>query len=124
MTRDRSKAERAGRLAEAMAALWLTMKGYRIVARRVRTPVGEIDLVAMQRRPEPYGTLCLIEVKWRPTLDEALNALTVRQRQRLSRAAAAYLQSHPRHAAADLRYDVVLMAPGIWPRHLRDAWHD
>jgi len=122
--RDRSKAERSGRLAESMAALWLAAKGYRILARRVRTPVGEIDLVALHRRPQPYGTLCLIEVKWRPTLEEAVQAVTHRQRERLTRAAAAYLQSHPRHAAADLRYDVVLMAPNVWPRHLRNAWQD
>jgi putative endonuclease len=122
--RNRAQTERAGRLAEAMAALWLTMKGYRILARRVRTPVGEIDIVAMSKRPTPYGTLCLVEVKWRPTLDEAAEALTLRQRKRLTRAAASYLQHHPRHAAADLRFDVMLMAPGVWPRHVRDAWQD
>jgi putative endonuclease len=122
--RRRQHAERAGRMAEAAAALWLTMKGYRILDRRVRTPAGEIDIVALQKRPAPYGTLCLVEVKWRPTLDEAVSAVGFRQRARLVRAAAAYLQRHPRLAAADLRYDALLMAPGSWPRHLRDAWRE
>jgi putative endonuclease len=120
-TNARLRAERAGRMAEAAAALWLTMKGYRILARRVRTPVGEIDIVAM---PSPHGTLCLIEVKWRPTLQAAAEAIVTRQRSRMTRAAAAYLQRHPHHAAADLRYDALLLAPGAWPRHLRDAWRD
>lgn len=120
----RLRAERAGRLAEAAGAMWLSMKGYRILDRRVRTPVGEIDIVAKQRRPLPYGTICLIEVKWRPTLTEALYAVGERQRKRLTRAAAAYLQRHPEHAAADLRYDALLLAPGVWPRHVRDAWRD
>ena len=82
------------------------------------------ELPALQKRPVPYGTLCLIEVKWRPTLEEAVCAISQHQRERLTRAAAAYLQRHPQHAASDLRYDALLMAPGVWPRHLRDAWRD
>lgn len=120
---DRRTAERAGRMAEAAAALWLTMKGYRIAARRVRTPAGEIDIVAWQRRPAPHGTLCLVEVKWRPNMQDAVAAVGPRQRERLTRAAEAYLQSHPRYAAAEVRYDVLLLAPNMWPQHLRNAWH-
>lgn len=120
--KQRRSAERAGRMAEAAAALWLVMKGYRIAARRVKTPAGEIDIVAWQRKPAPYGTLCFVEVKWRPRLDDAIQAIGPRQRERLARAAAAYLQRNARHAAADIRYDVLLLAPNTWPQHLRDAW--
>ena len=122
--RDRLRAERSGRLAEAAGALWLAMKGYRILGRRVRTPVGEIDIIAMQRKPAPHGTLCLVEVKWRPTVEEAVLAIGHRQRHRLNRAAAAYLLRHPQYASSDLRYDALLLAPGMWPRHLRDAWRE
>jgi len=122
--RDRLRAERTGRMAEAAGALWLAMKGYRIIDRRVKTPVGEIDIIAMQRKPAPYGTLCLVEVKWRPTVEEAVTAISHQQRSRLTRAAAAFLLRHPQYASSDLRYDALLLAPGAWPRHLRDAWRD
>lgn len=123
MTR-RVEAERRGRLAESAAALWLAMKGYRLLARRFETPVGEIDLIAWQRQPKPHGTVCFIEVKWRPTLSAASEAIAPRQRARLERAGALFLQRRPALAAADVRFDAMLMAPGQWPRHLRNAWQD
>lgn len=81
-----SRAFGAGRWAEHAAALFLRFKGYRILARRYKTPVGEIDLVAERGR-----TLAFVEVKWRPTARAALEAIPPRQRDRVSRAANWYL---------------------------------
>ena len=122
MTAAREAAERRGRLAESAAALWLIMKGYRIVDRRLRGRQGEIDLVAWHRTPSPHGTLCFVEVKWRPTLDQAAEAVNARQRERLARASLEFLQRRPAYAQAAVRFDAVLLAPQSWPRHIRDAW--
>ena len=108
-----------GRGGEARAAWWLRLKGYRILARGFRTPVGEIDLVARRGR-----LVALVEVKARPTLAEAAAAITPRQRERIARAAALFLQRHPGLAGCDLRFDALLIAPGRRPRHVIDAWRD
>lgn len=120
---SRESAERSGRLAESAAALWLVLKGYRIVDRRVRTSQGEIDIVAWRRLPPPHGTLCFIEVKWRPSIEEAAEAIADRQRHRLTRAAQEFLQRRPRFQNATTRFDALLLAPQTWPRHIRDAFH-
>jgi putative endonuclease len=106
-----------GRSAERIAAWWLRLKGYRILARGLRTPVGEIDLIARRG-----AVLAIVEVKARPDLDQAGGALLPRQQARIERAAAAFLQREPALAALDLRFDVVLVAPGRLPRHLPNAW--
>ena len=119
MTREtRRRAYGRGRRAEALAAWWLRLKGYRIVARRLRVAVGEIDLIARRGR-----VLAHVEVKARPSLEEAREALTPRQRRRIERAAAAFLQQHPGLAGLDQRFDVVLLAPRRRPHHLENAWH-
>ncbi len=105
-----------GVLAEAMAMLWLQAKGYRIVARRLRTPAGEIDLAA-----ERGGVLVVVEVKARPTITQALEALGPRQRLRLARAGA-WLLGRRHRTATMLRFDLVLVCPWRWPRHVIDAW--
>ncbi|MDX5361090.1 MAG: YraN family protein [Alphaproteobacteria bacterium] len=113
------RAERAGRLAETLAAWVLRLKGFRVLERRVRTPVGEIDLVAMR------GALVLIvEVKRRPTHAEALAAVTPRQRHRLARAAAWLMARDARLAGADMRFDVVSVDKWMRVRHLSDAWRE
>ena len=118
MTREaRRKAYGRGRRAETLAAWWLRLKGYRIVARGFRVAAGEIDLIARRGR-----LLALVEVKARPSLEQAGAAIRPRQRERIARAAEVFLQRHPGLAGLDLRFDVVLLAPGRWPRHLVDAW--
>lgn len=106
-----------GRAAESLCALRLRLKGYRILARNFRTPQGEIDLVAKRGR-----VLAFVEVKRRDTLDQALNALQARQRRRIVRAAEAFLAVRPTLAGLDLRFDVMTVVPGRWPRHIMDAW--
>ena len=109
--RRRAAARRGGR-AETVAAWWLRLRGYRILARGFRAPVGEIDLIAKRGR-----VLAMVEVKARPTLDEARQAISPRQRDRIARAALAFVQRHPVLRRLNLRYDALLLVPGRWPRH-------
>jgi putative endonuclease len=118
MTRERRRrAYGRGRRAEALAAWWLRLKGYRILARDFRVASGEIDLIARRGR-----VIALVEVKARPSLDEAREALLPHQRARIERAAQVFLQRHPGLAGLDLRFDVVLLAPKHRPHHVIDAW--
>lgn len=117
MTARRRAAEARGRRGEALAAWWLRLKGYRILARDYRTPVGEIDLVARRGR-----VLAMVEVKRREGTAAALEAISPRQQARIARAAEAFLQRHRALAGLDLRFDSVLIVPGRPPRHLPDAW--
>lgn len=113
----RVAAFRTGLSAESRASLYLTAKGYRILARRFRTPYGEIDIVAQRR-----SLIAFVEVKARATLDDAAYAVTPRQQSRIVAAAQAWLMAHPEHAAFDLRFDAVLIAPKSLPRHLTAAF--
>ena len=114
----RRDAEIRGRRSETFAALMLACKFYRVIGRRVRTPAGEIDLIAIS----PSGLLCFIEVKARRSERDAVEAITSRQRDRIARAAELFLRSRPglRHKA--VRFDTMLIIPRRWPRHVRDAW--
>lgn len=115
--RRRAGYERAGRRGEWLAALWLRLKGYRLIARRARTPVGEIDLIMRRGR-----RLAFIEVKTRARSEDAVSALTPRQLQRLRRAAEAWLARHRVDGVADLGVDLVAIAPRRWPRHIEDIF--
>jgi len=109
----------SGRRGEIVAALWLMAKGYRILGFRLRTPLGEIDLVARRGR-----VLAAVEVKARTTIESALGAVSLAQRQRLRRALAALAGRRRAFAAAHLRLDLVALAPGRLPRHIPDAWSE
>jgi putative endonuclease len=113
----RVAAFRTGISAESRAAAFLMAKGYRILAKRFRTPHGEIDLVAKKR-----NLLAFIEVKARASLDEAAYAVTPRQQARIIDAAQGWLVAHPEHAEFDLRFDAILIAPRHLPRHLLAAF--
>ena len=113
----RVEAFRTGLSAESRAAAFLIAKGYRILARRFRTPHGEIDIVARRR-----NTIAFVEVKARETLDEAAYAVTPRQQARIITAAQAWLMAHPEHDGYDLRFDAMLIAPRRLPRHLVAAF--
>ncbi len=115
MTATRSAAERRGRRAETLAALWLQAKGWRILSRRPRMPMIEIDIVARRG-----GILAVVEVKHRPTLEAAICALTPEAASRLQRAAAqlAAEAARPGRPAPSARVDLIALAPGHWPRHI------
>lgn len=110
-------AHRRGQWAERLCLWHLRVRGYRILAQRYRTPVGEIDLIACRGR-----TLAAVEVKARADDARAAEAVPRRQRNRIARALEHFLQSRPDLAGAELRFDVMLVVPGRWPRHLRNAW--
>ncbi len=114
----RRASEARGRKGEWLAAIYLSLKGYRVLGNRVRTHAGEIDLVARA----PSGEICFIEVKARPMAAEAAEAVGTRQRQRIARAAALYLGARPALRHNGVRFDAILIAPGRWPLHLKDAW--
>jgi putative endonuclease len=114
---ERIAAFRTGLSAESRCAAWLLAKGYRILARRFRSRAGEIDIIARRR-----GVTAFVEVKARPTLDEAAYAITMVQQQRIVAAAEAWLARHPQYANDDLRFDAMLIAPGRLPKHLVAAF--
>ena len=114
---ERVAAHLVGLSAESRAAAYLVAKGYRIVARRFRSPVGEVDIVARRR-----GVLVFVEVKARNTLDDAALSLLPRQQQRIAAAAGAWLSAHPEDAQSNIRFDAVLVAPGKIPRHIPAAF--
>lgn len=113
----RRRAHFWGLQAEALAALWLQARLYRILARNYRIQGGEIDIVA--RRGD---TIAFVEVKARGDLDAAALAITRQKQKRVSRAANRWLATHPRAANCTLRADAVLIAPRRLPRHVENAF--
>jgi putative endonuclease len=113
----RQTAFKLGVSAEGRAALLLAAKGYRELARRWKSPVGEVDLVVRRGR-----TLVFVEVKARPRIDDAAWSVLTRQKRRIVAAAEAWLAAHPEHAGYDIRFDAVLVAPGRLPQHLVAAF--
>jgi putative endonuclease len=114
---NRVAAEGRGRGGETLAAWWLRLHGWRILDRRRRSHVGEIDLVARRGR-----TLCFVEVKTRTSDLEGDFAI---DHPRLRRVAAAAASLAPRYArdGDDIRIDVIIIVPGRWPRHIVNVWH-
>ncbi len=113
----RRGAWRRGLLAEAFSVVWLRLLGYRVIARRLRTPVGEIDILARRR-----DVLAVVEVKARQTSRAALESLTPRQRGRLQRAAQWLIAGRPDLAELKVRFDVIAIAPWRLPVRIIDAW--
>jgi putative endonuclease len=112
----RERAEKGGRRAEAIAAWWLRLKGWAILARRVRTPVGEVDLVARRGR-----IVAFVEVKARASAGEAALALDDYRLRRVAAAAEALAHRYAR-AGDDLRIDAIFVVPRRLPRHLTNVW--
>lgn len=112
----RAAAERRGRTAEARAAWWLRLKGYRILETRYKTPMGEIDLIVRRG-----GCIAFVEIKARPSLTAGLEAVSPRAQRRIARAAEAFVAQRgltPRIT----RFDLIVMRPRRLPRHVADAW--
>lgn len=115
--RRRYRAYRRGHSGEWRAALALLAKGYRIVARRHRTRLGEIDLIAQR------GNLVLIvEVKARPTIEAAMDAVTYTAARRIEAAADLWLARQPDHGRLSLRFDLVAVLPRRWPVHVANIF--
>src|SRR5215467_2673322 len=114
---ERRAAFRLGLSAETRAAALLLAKGYRVVAKRFRSGVGEVDLVARRG-----NVLVFVEVKARDRLDDAAEAVTPRQRRRIVAAAEAWLAANPHDVTRNIRFDAILIAPRHWPRHIQAAF--
>jgi putative endonuclease len=103
--------------AESRAAAFLIAKGFRILARRWKSPLGEIDIVARRRH-----LLVFVEVKARALLDDAAWSVTDRQQARIAAAAEIWLGAYPDKSIRDIRFDAMLVAPGRMPRHIPAAF--
>lgn len=117
-TARRQKSYRRGHHSEALAAWALRLKGFRILARRYRTKLGEIDLIARR------GDLVLIvEVKARPTLIEAMEAIARESERRIEGAADLWLSRQPDYGRLSVRFDMVAVLPWRWPVHVTNVFH-
>lgn len=116
MTEKREIAERKGREGEAQAAQWLTSHGWRILAERVKTPVGEVDLVARKG-----NLVAFVEVKWRRRASDLATAIDERRLVRVAAAVECVAHEYS-DEGDDIRIDVILLAPGTRPRHITNAW--
>lgn len=114
---ERTAAETFGRRGETIAAWYLRLKGYRIRHTRYKTPLGEIDIVA-----ERFGTVAFVEVKSRTRAQSDFDPLLAVDRNRIARAANIYVARNPMLVTKALRFDIILLAPGTWPRHLVNAF--
>ena len=106
-----------GHRGEALAAWYLRLKLYRVLATRYKTAVGEIDLVA-----ERFGTLAFVEVKARRSLASEAEALGAVNQRRIAHAAELWLAKHPRRTVRIMRFDVIFLARNRWPRHVINAF--
>ena len=121
---EAGRSERLARLqrgasGEFLAAVLLMAKGYRILARRHRTPYGEVDIIA-----ERFGRLAFVEVKRRQTFEAAEAALSTHQARRIADAAEYWMARHPRYRGHEMGLDAVLIVPRRWPRHLPNVLAD
>lgn len=116
-SQSRQHAERAGRVYEFLATLYLYLKLYHIRARRFKTPMGEIDIIAQRG-----DVIAFIEVKYRKTTAQMGDALQAVNQRRIVRAAQLYLAKHPDISTRTLRFDVIFLAPLAWPRHVMQAF--
>lgn len=112
---SRAEREAKGRRGETLAAWYLRLTGWRILARRVKTPRGEIDLIARRGR-----MVAFVEVKWRARAEKLDLAIDEYRLRRVAAAAQALAHRHMRQGD-DGRIDVLLLAPGRWPRHMTNV---
>lgn len=107
---------RRGHRAEWIAAVYFVMRGHRILARRLKTVSGEIDLITLKT-----GRVAFVEVKRRNTRAECEAAITPKLRNRVHRAANLWLAKNPQYQQHDLGFDIVFVMPRRWPVHLKNA---
>lgn len=114
---SRRQAERRGRRSEWYAALWLMLKGYRILGLRYKTPVGEVDIIARKG-----NLVAFVEVKARSSERSAVDAVSGASHRRIRAAGDLWLQRAPDAGQLSLRFDIVAVVPRRLPRHIPDAF--
>ncbi len=117
MSNQRIKAYRKGHRAEWLAALSLFLKGYRIVTRRFKTPVGEVDLIARKK-----DLIVFVEVKARASEQLALESISTNAQRRISSAGEWWISQQKDGAQLSWRFDIITVLPWRWPIHFKDAW--
>jgi len=111
------KAYRRGYWGEYLAAGLLRLKGYRLLARRWRSAQGEIDIIARKN-----NLIAIVEIKSRPNLQQAMEALSPAQQKRIEAAADLWLARQSDYAQLSLRFDLIAICPHKWPRHIKACW--
>lgn len=111
----KTRAYRFGFWAETLVVWWLRLQGYRILARRYKTKLGEIDIIARRK-----ANLAMIEVKARK--DDSTEVLTQQQQKRINAAAALFIAKYPAFAHDTIRFDVVIVRPWKLPQRIENAW--
>ncbi len=106
-----------GIMAEKFAKGFLTLKGYKLLDERFKTPLGEIDLIMCKN-----NLLVFVEVKLRQTIEKAKESIHARNQQRVYSAAELYLQKHPEYTNFEMRFDALVLAPYSMPLHIENAW--
>ena len=118
VTDARRQAEQRGHLAELVALWWLRCKGYRLLAHRYKSPVGEIDLIMRRGQVTAF-----IEVKQRQNLDASVLSVTAHQSRRIAAAARSWMGRDQIAARQACRFDIVAVSPYLWPRHIENAFY-
>lgn len=113
----RQRAEKRGHRGEWLAAMMLRLKGYRIVARSYRTKLGEIDIIAQKG-----DLIAIVEVKARRDEQLALDAVSAQSQRRINNAADIWLSKQKDFARLSIRFDIVAVVPGKWPKHFAGAF--
>jgi len=112
-----------GLWAERLAAVWLQLKGWRVLARRHAgkrgSGIGEVDLIVRRG-----SVLAFVEIKFRPSLTQAAFAISTNQKKRIVRGAKAFISANPQMSNLTIRFDAVLVFPRSFPRHLPNAWDE
>lgn len=113
----RQTREKLGRNAELLAAIWLRLKGYKILEKRLRLKSGEIDLIAKRGK-----TIAFVEVKARQTVELGLSSVPDRSWNRIARSAQIWMSHKNQYSDHDWRYDLIIVRPRKLPVHRRDHW--
>lgn len=116
-THKRKRAERRGHLSEWIAALYLTFKGYRILAMRHKTKLGEVDIIAKKG-----DLIAMVEVKARRSVEEAFDSVTASAKKRIEAAGDLWLAKQKNAHLLSVRYDIIAIRPWKWPDHYENAF--
>ncbi len=116
-TKKRKRAQRWGHMSEWLAAGFLMLKGYRILAMRYKTKLGEVDIIAKKG-----NLIIMVEVKARRTIEEAFDSVTVTSQRRIEAAGDLWLGKQKNAHILSIRYDIIAVRPWKWPHHYENAF--